>query len=89
MTDIHICPSTLAAGYSTYSPEALKLLFDGKKVSHIFPGLSPLNNSWEAKEAYKQVGRISLSGVQSKLAAVTEDGRFRFAKEKVSEACLC
>lgn len=81
MTDIHICPSTLAAGYSTYSPEALKLLFDGKKVSHIFPGLSPLNNSWEAKEAYKQVGRISLSGVQSKLAAVTEDGRFRFAKE--------
>ena len=81
MTDILVCPSTLAAGYSTYSPEALKLLFDGKKVSHIFPGLSPLNNSWEAKEAYKQVGRISLSGVQSKLAAVTEDGRFRFAKE--------
>ena len=31
------CPSTLAEGYETYSPVALKNLFAGKKVSHILP----------------------------------------------------
>lgn len=43
--------------------------------------MSPLNDSNEAKEAYKQVERVSLSGVQSKLAAVVENGNFRLAKE--------
>ncbi len=81
MIALRVCPSTLAKGYETYSPKAIKLLFDGEKVSHIFPGLSPLNNTKEAKEAYKQVGRISLSGVQSKLALVADNGRFRFAYE--------
>lgn len=81
MIDIHVCPSTLTEGYSTYSPQALKLLFDGAKVSHIFPTLSPLNDSKEAKEAFKQVEHVSLSGVQSKLAVVVEDNHFRFAKE--------
>ena len=77
MISLHHCPSTLAEGYNTYSPKALKLLFDGKKVSHIFPTVSPLSNSLEAKEVYDQVGRISLSGVQSKLAVITEKGHFR------------
>lgn len=81
MIELHVCPSTLAKGYGTYSSKALRLLFDGKKVSHIFPELSPLNNSKEAKEAYQQVSRISLSGVQSKLAAVVEGDYFRFAKD--------
>jgi serine/threonine-protein kinase HipA len=81
MISLHHCPSTLAEGYNTYSPKALKLLFDGKKVSHIFPTVSPLSNSLEAKEVYDQVGRISLSGVQSKLAVITEKGHFRFTHE--------
>ena len=33
MVDIKYCPSTLAEGYNTYSPQAVKRLFDGKKVS--------------------------------------------------------
>lgn len=81
MIEFHVCPSTLAEGYNTYSPQALKLLFDGAKVSHIFPTLSPLNDSKEAKEAFKQIERVSFSGVQSKLAAVVDGNRFRFAKE--------
>lgn len=35
------CPSTLAEGYESYSPVALKNLFAGKKVSHILPYDSP------------------------------------------------
>lgn len=81
MIELHVCPSTLAEGYTTYSPQALKLLFDGVKVSHIFSTLSPLNDSREAKEAYRQVERISLSGVQSKLAVTIENGNFRFVKD--------
>ena len=37
--DIKNCPSTLAAGYTTYSPTALRRMFDNKKVSHIKPCL--------------------------------------------------
>lgn len=81
MTELHVCPSTLAGGFETYSPKALRLLFDGAKVSHIFPSPSPLSNSAEAKKAFRQVGRISLSGVQPKLAVVVEKGHFRFAEE--------
>ena len=33
MVEIKYCPSTLAEGYNTYSPQAVKRLFDGKKVS--------------------------------------------------------
>ena len=33
MKEITKCPSTLALGYSAYSPIAIKRLFDGKKVS--------------------------------------------------------
>lgn len=81
MISIHYCPSTLAEGFNSYSPKALKLLFDGKRVSHVFPAMSPLSNSPEAKEIYGQVGRISLSGVQSKLAVVVEKEHFRFTCE--------
>ena len=33
MVEIKYCPSTLAEGYDSYSPQAVKRLFDGKKVS--------------------------------------------------------
>lgn len=34
MKELTICPSTLREGYDTYSPDALKTLFDGHAVSH-------------------------------------------------------
>ena len=43
------CPSTLAEGYETYSPVALKNLFAGKKVSHILPYDSPEKNEEDNK----------------------------------------
>ena len=39
MVEIKYCPSTLAEGYNTYSPQAVKRLFDGKKVSPLRWGL--------------------------------------------------
>ena len=62
METLHVCPSSLAEGFDTYSPAARKLLFDGKEVSHILPFDSPNNESADAEEYARHVGRISLSG---------------------------
>ena len=70
MITINVCPSTLQEGFETYSPVARKQLFDGKEVSHILDFDSP-NNDGADNEAYlKNVGRISLSGVQPKASLV-------------------
>ena len=70
MIALNVCPSTLQEGFDTYSPAARKQLFDGKEVSHILDFDSP-NNDGADNEAYlKNVGRISLSGVQPKASLV-------------------
>lgn len=75
-----VCPSTLQAGYSTYSERALNHLFDGKKVSHVFGGENPITESNESKTVLKSIGRISLSGAQPKFSVIIgEEGRLRFA----------
>lgn len=33
--ELQYCPCTLAEGFDTYSPTGSKLMFGGKKVSHI------------------------------------------------------
>lgn len=72
MIELNVCPSTLQEGYSTYSPMALKQLFDGQPVSHILDFDSP-NNETADNEAYlKNVGRISLSGVQPKASLIVD-----------------
>ena len=70
MIALNVCPSTLQDGFDTYSPAARKQLFDGKEISHILDFDSP-NNDGADNEAYlKNVGRISLSGVQPKASLV-------------------
>ena len=73
MKDIKNCPSTLAAGFDTYSPTAIKRLFDGKRINHI------MDFSYEEDEAATCVvdnaTRISVSGVQEKLSAIIENGK--------------
>ena len=66
MIEINVCPSTLQEGFSTYSPAALRQLFDGQNVSHILDFDSPNNDSSDNESYMKNVGRISLSGVQPK-----------------------
>ncbi|MBO6124684.1 MAG: HipA domain-containing protein [Bacteroidaceae bacterium] len=72
MIELSVCPSTLQEGFATYSPSARRQLFDGKEVSPVLDFDSP-NNDSAAKEAYlKNVGRISLSGVQPKASLVLD-----------------
>lgn len=81
MIEIAVCPSTLVPGYETYSPSARRALFDGRAVSHIFSEPSPATDTPETRDAVRTIGRISLSGVQSKFSAITDDdNRLRYTR---------
>lgn len=82
MIQLHVCPSTLAEGFDTYSPSARKLLFDGNKVNHYMDMPSPDTDDIQIKETLSNVGRISLSGAQPKFSVlVGEDRKLRYTKE--------
>lgn len=76
MKELTHCPSTLAAGYTTYSPMACRRLFAGKRVSHMMKFNYDEN---EYAAIVENTVRISVSGVQEKLSAVEEDGFIRLA----------
>lgn len=81
MIALAVCPSTLESGYDTYSPSARRALFDGRAVSHIFSEPSPAADTPETRDAVRTIGRISLSGVQSKFSAIAdEDNRLRYTR---------
>lgn len=82
MIQLTVCPSTLEPGYDTFSPSARKNLFDGQGVSHIFSGSSPGTDNAETQNAIEMVGRISLSGAQSKFSVIADvDNKLRYAGE--------
>lgn len=71
------CPSTLQANFPTYSPAAIRALFNGVRVSpyldfefeeYRLPGIDTVRSR-----------NISVSGVQEKFGAVIEDGRLRLS----------
>lgn len=81
LPDIKFCPGTLAAGYDTYSGTCLRRLFNGKKVSHIFPYGSPASNP-ETDELFEESQkRMSISGVQEKFSVLLEKNRLRLINE--------
>lgn len=92
MSQIEIthCPSLLTTGYNTYSPSALRLLFDGVTVSHILPFSSPATADAEAShEAIKNVGRLSLSGAQPKFGLVIgADCTLRYSHQEEQSAYI-
>lgn len=73
MENLTVCPSTLSKGYTTYCDKARRELFDGREVSHVLPYLCP-DSEDTIKEMRDGSGRISLSGVQEKMAAIVKDG---------------
>lgn len=77
MTEINVCPCTLAEGFQTYSPAALRQLFDGVEVSHVLPFNSPNSDTEDNREYTRHVGRISLSGVQPKASLVLLNGQLQ------------
>ncbi len=79
MREIKNCPSTLSAGYSTYSPTAIRRLFGGKRVSHIM-NIGNLSED-DNRDVQENVTRISLSGVQQKYSAIIEKGEVRLTPQ--------
>lgn len=76
------CPGTLATGYQSYSPLALRKMFDGKKVNHVLP-FSPPQSSDETAAAFVQNRKhLSVSGVQEKLSMVLDGRELRLAREE-------
>jgi len=78
--DLKYCPSTLAKGFNTYSPAALRKLFDGKKVSHILTYKSPKSND-DTEQYLENRKRISISGVQEKFSMILDKNKLRLTKE--------
>lgn len=83
MEGLNVCPSLLLEGYSSYSPRALKSLFDSRKVSHVLNFDSPASPNAGKLSAIKNIGRLSLSGAQSKFGLVLDrEGYLRYSGEK-------
>ncbi len=79
MKELNICPSTLAVGYTSYSPIAIKRLFDGKKASHLLN--FEIDDICQAKDGMYAMRRISVSGAQEKFPAILDEGIIRLSKE--------
>lgn len=78
---INYCPATLAEGFKTYSPSALRNIFFGKKVSHILDFEAP-QISEEISHIFRQNSRsISISGAQFKQSLVLDKNKLRFTNE--------
>lgn len=79
MKDIEVCPSTLMRGYSSYSPRAVKTLFDGISV---LPTIDvDFENERDQKRAMENMNNMSISGAQEKFSAVIDNGRIRLSHE--------
>ncbi len=76
--DIHHCPGTLAEGFETYSPTALKRVFSGRKVHHLLPLDSPVVNKETEDQFLSYRQYISISGVQEKYSVRLEKNKILF-----------
>lgn len=80
MPIIKYCPGSLAAGYDTYSNNALKRVFSGRKVSPVLPYNSPATNEISEALFEENIKRISISGVQEKFSVLLEKNKLRLIK---------
>ncbi len=80
LPEISYCPGTLKEGFNTYSPAALRSVFDGKKVSHVLPYPAPTRDL-ETNELFMENRKhISISGVQEKLSLILDKNKLRLTK---------
>ncbi len=87
MKSVTVCPSTLQQGYTTYSPKALRQVFNGKKVTH--------NLNYVLSDAKKEQRtlltenrtHISISGVQEKFSMRLEKRSLKLT-DKMGEYIL-
>lgn len=80
LAELKYCPSSLAEGYNTYSPSAIRKMFYGKKVSHILDFDAPEINE-EVAEQFRQNSKIiSASGAQFKQSLLLEKNKLRLTQ---------
>jgi len=77
---IKYCPGTLKEGFDTYSPAALRGVFDGRKVSHLLPYQTPRIDEDTNTLFMENRKRISISGVQEKLSLILDKNKLRLTK---------
>ena len=77
MKKIEVCPSTLRPGFSTYSPIAVRELFDGVAVSPFID--INFENERDQQQAMENMNNMSISGAQEKFSAIIDDGKIRLA----------
>jgi serine/threonine-protein kinase HipA len=80
MITIDRCPSTLKPGFTSYSPAALRRVFQSKKVNHELPFTSPEDE--KVNQVFMENRkRLSISGVQKKLSLILEKNKLRLTNE--------
>lgn len=78
---INYCPGTLAKGFNTYSPTALKRVFNGRKVHHVLPYNTPQVSEIDAELFMENRKRLSISGVQEKVSLLMDKNKLRLTDE--------
>lgn len=78
---VSVCPGTLAAGFTTYSPLCIRHLFNNKKVSHVLSYNTPAKDEVVAEQFMENRKRISISGVQEKLSVVLDKNILRLTNQ--------
>ena len=81
MNPINKCPSTLTAGFTSFSKTGLKNLFSGKKVSPILPYNTPFSNAETDNFFDENIIYMSLSGVQEKFSMLLQKNKLRLITE--------
>lgn len=79
--NVHRCPSTLKPGFETYSPAALRKVFQNKKVSHILPFVSAEKDDAVNEAFMENRKRLSISGVQKKISLRLEKNKLRLTAQ--------
>ncbi len=81
INNLKYCPCTLAEGFKTYSPSALRNMFYGKKVTHVLDFDAPEMNE-DVAELFRQNSKlISISGAQFKQSLLLDKNKLRLAVE--------
>jgi len=80
MKELQYCPSLLTQGFNSYSPAALRRLFQGKRVSHILAYDAPQKNEADTEKFMENRKRISISGVQEKFSMILQKNQLRLTE---------
>lgn len=71
----------MAEGYNSYSPAALRQLFDRKKVSHILDFNAPIADEEVAEKLRLNSKTLSISGAQFKQSLILERNKLRLTEQ--------